>query len=35
MGKELSNPETNQKIWINKNNTFINITYEQLKNKNY
>lgn len=30
-GKQISDPETNQKIWLNKDNKFNEITYEELK----
>jgi len=34
-GITIDKPETNQKIWIKRNNTFERITYEELKNKKY
>lgn len=34
-GKVLSDPETNQKIWINNKIEFNQINYNDLKNKNY
>lgn len=34
-GKVLSDPETNQKIWVKRNDTFELITYNELENKTY
>jgi hypothetical protein len=34
-GKPVSDPNSNQKIWVKKNNTFELIAFEELKKKKY